>query len=121
MNDAVNAENEWQRTAMGIEELRLFDCDRPASAKMMANLRHTGLRLVPCASIAQALVTEHGVQKLENAAVLPHDVIKERLSLPLHGLAQILIKTGEGFPGGIQMIQVADLQPLLGKVFHQGG
>ncbi len=53
------AQSEFQALAfhhlLGIEEVRLFDTDRAASAKLMQNLRHTGLRLIACDSIAEAV------------------------------------------------------------------
>ncbi|MBC7703164.1 MAG: ornithine cyclodeaminase [Rhodoferax sp.] len=56
------AQSEFQALAfhhlLGIQEIRLFDIDPLATAKLMRNLRHTGLRLVPCASVAEAV---HGV------------------------------------------------------------
>ena len=54
------AQSEFQALAfhhlLGIEEIRLFDTDHAASAKLMRNLRHTGLRLTACESIAQAVL-----------------------------------------------------------------
>lgn len=54
------AQSEFQALAfhhlLGIAEIRLFDTDPRATAKLMANLRGTtGLRLRPCDSIAQAV------------------------------------------------------------------
>ena len=53
------AQSEFQALAfqhlLGIEEIRLFDTDPRASDKLMANLRHTGLRLLRCGSIAEAV------------------------------------------------------------------
>ena len=53
------AQSEFQAMAfhhlLGIQEVRLFDTDPLATAKLVANLRHTGLRLVSCASAAQAV------------------------------------------------------------------
>jgi ornithine cyclodeaminase len=53
------AQSEFQALAfhhlLGIEEIRLFDIDPQATAKLMRNLRHTGLRLRPCASVAEAV------------------------------------------------------------------
>jgi ornithine cyclodeaminase len=53
------AQSEFQALAfhylLGIEEIRLFDIDRAASAKLMRNLQHTRLRLICCDSIAQAV------------------------------------------------------------------
>lgn len=40
---------------LGIEEVRLFDVDPGATAKLMRNLAGSGLRLVACASTAQAV------------------------------------------------------------------
>lgn len=54
------AQSEFQALAfhhlLGIEEIRLFDTDRAATAKLMRNLRHTALRLIACESIAQAVL-----------------------------------------------------------------
>ena len=53
------AQSEFQALAfahlLGIRELRLFDTDRQATAKLMRNLQHTGLRLRACASTAEAV------------------------------------------------------------------
>jgi ornithine cyclodeaminase len=53
------AQSEFQALAfhhlLGIAEIRLYDTDRAATAKLMRNLQHTALRLIPCASIADAV------------------------------------------------------------------
>ena len=53
------AQSEFQALAfhhlLGIEEIRLYDVDRVATTKLMRNLQHTALRLIPCASIAEAV------------------------------------------------------------------
>ena len=53
------AQSEFQALAfhhlLGIQEIRLFDTDPQATDKLMRNLRHTTLRLVPCASVADAV------------------------------------------------------------------
>ncbi len=53
------AQSEFQALAfqhlLGIEELRLFDVDRAATDKLVANLRDSGLRLTACASTAEAV------------------------------------------------------------------
>ena len=53
------AQSEFQALAfhhlLGIQEIRLFDTDRDATAKLMRNLQHTALRLTACASVAQAV------------------------------------------------------------------
>ncbi len=53
------AQSEFQALAfhhlLGIEEIRLFDTDRDATAKLMRNLRHTPLRLIVCQSVALAV------------------------------------------------------------------
>ena len=52
------AQSEFQALAfhyvMGIEELRLYDIDPAATAKLMRNLAGTSLRLVKCSSAADA-------------------------------------------------------------------
>ncbi len=53
------AQSEFQALAfealLGIEEIRLFDIDPLATEKLMRNLQHTHLRLLPCTSVAQAV------------------------------------------------------------------
>ena len=53
------AQSEFQALAfhylMGIEEIRLHDSDPQATAKLLRNLQGTGLRLVHCASVAEAV------------------------------------------------------------------
>ena len=53
------AQSEFQALAfhhlLGIEEIRLFDIDRAATAKLMRNLAHTALRLRVCDSVHEAV------------------------------------------------------------------
>ena len=53
------AQSEFQALAfahlLGIDEFRLHDIDPSASARLVANLAHTGLRLRVCASTAEAV------------------------------------------------------------------
>ncbi len=53
------AQSEFQaiafRDLVGIRELRLFDVDAQASAKLAANLKGMGLKVTMCTSIAQAV------------------------------------------------------------------
>ncbi|MES2481636.1 MAG: ornithine cyclodeaminase [Pseudomonadota bacterium] len=57
------AQSEFQALAfqrlLGIHVLRLHDVDRAAMARLMRNLGASGLRLVPCASAAEALRGAH--------------------------------------------------------------
>lgn len=57
------AQGEFQALAfqrmLGIEVLRLHDVDAVATARVMRNLAASGLRLVPCASAAEALRGAH--------------------------------------------------------------
>ena len=78
------AQSEFQALAfhhlLGIEELRLYDCDRGATAKLVDNLRHTGLRVRVCASIAEAvrgadIVTTVTADKT-NATILTPELIE---------------------------------------------
>ena len=52
------AQSEFQALAfqhlLGIEEVRLFDVDAAATARLVANLKHSGLALTVCASAAEA-------------------------------------------------------------------
>jgi ornithine cyclodeaminase len=78
------AQSEFQALAfhylLGIEEIRLFDTDPRATAKLMINLKHTSLRLKVCASVAEAvrgadIVTTVTADKT-NATVLTPDMIE---------------------------------------------
>jgi ornithine cyclodeaminase len=78
------AQSEFQALAfhhlLGIEEIRLFDTDPAATAKLMANLKHTTLRLIACDSIAQAVRTADIVTTVTadktNATILTSDLIE---------------------------------------------
>ena len=79
------AQSEFQALAfhhlMGIDEIRLFDTDAAATRKLMANLAgHTGLRLLPCDSIAQAVRGAHIVTTVTadktNATILTPEMIE---------------------------------------------
>lgn len=78
------AQSEFQALAFhylnGIEEIRLFDIDPAATHKLVANLAHTGLRLVVCNSTAQAvrgadIVTTVTADKT-NAVILSADMVE---------------------------------------------
>jgi len=79
------AQSEFQALAfhhlMGIDEIRLYDTDAAATRKLMSNLAsRTGLRLVPCDSIAQAvrgadIVTTVTADKT-NATILTPELIE---------------------------------------------
>jgi ornithine cyclodeaminase len=78
------AQSEFQALAfhhlLGIQEIRLFDTDRAATDKLLRNLRHTALRLIPCASIGEAvrgadIVTTVTADKT-NATILTPDLIE---------------------------------------------
>jgi len=57
------AQSEFQALAfhhlLGIEEIRLFDIDRAATAKLMRNLAHTDLRLRVCDSVHETVRGTH--------------------------------------------------------------
>ena len=78
------AQSEFQALAfhhlLGIQEIRLYDTDRAATTKLLANLQHTALRLVVCASVAEAvrgadIVTTVTADKT-NAAILTAELIE---------------------------------------------
>lgn len=78
------AQSEFQALAfhhlLGIEEIRLFDTDPLATQKLVANLQHTGLRVLVCNSIAQAVrgadvVTTVTADKT-NATILTPDLLE---------------------------------------------
>ncbi|WP_180125277.1 ornithine cyclodeaminase [Rhodoferax sp. BLA1] len=81
------AQSEFQALAfhhlLDIEEIRLYDIDPQATAKLMANLRANpdaaGLRLMPCASVREAvrgadIVTTITADKT-NAAIITADML----------------------------------------------
>jgi ornithine cyclodeaminase len=82
------AQSEFQALAfhhlVDIEEIRLYDLDREATAKLMRNLHHNpdaaGLRLIACASIADAvrgadIITTITADKT-NAAIITPDMLE---------------------------------------------
>ncbi len=78
------AQSEFQALAfqhlLGIDELRLFDTDPAATAKLVANLKDSGLKLVVCASTAEAvwgadIVTTITADKT-NATILTPDMVR---------------------------------------------
>jgi len=78
------SQSEFQALAfhylMGIDEIRLFDTDPQATAKLLSNLKHTSLRLKVCTSVAEAvrgadIVTTVTADKT-NATVLTADMIE---------------------------------------------
>ncbi len=78
------AQAEFQALAfqhlLGVEEIRLFDTDALATAKLMRNLQGSGLRLIVCTSIAQAvrgadIVTTVTADKT-NATILTPELIE---------------------------------------------
>jgi ornithine cyclodeaminase len=83
------AQSEFQalafRDLVGVRELRLFDTDPAASAKLAANLAGQGLRLLTCASVAEAvrgadIVTTVTADKA-NATVLSADMVEAGMHL----------------------------------------
>jgi ornithine cyclodeaminase len=65
---------------LGIEELRLFDVDPQATAKLVRNLQHTPIKITLCTSIAQAargadIVTTVTADKTK-ATILTPDLVE---------------------------------------------
>ncbi len=78
------SQSEFQALAfqhlLGITEIRLFDTDPAATDKLVANLQHSGLRLVRCATTAEAvrgadIVTTVTADK-SNATVITPDMVE---------------------------------------------
>ncbi len=78
------AQSEFQALAfhhlLGIAEIRLFDTDPRATDKLVANLQHTGLRLVRCVDTAEAvrgadIVTTVTADKT-NATIITADMVE---------------------------------------------
>lgn len=83
------AQSEFQALAfqrlVGITDLRVYDVDPAASAKLVANLRGSGLRVTVCASTAEAvkgadIVTTVTADK-RNALILTPDMIEPGMHL----------------------------------------
>jgi len=83
------AQSEFQALAfhhlLGIEEVRLFDVDPAATAKLVANLAHTELKVRVCASTAVAvsgadIVTTVTADKT-NAIILSADLLRPGMHL----------------------------------------
>lgn len=87
------AQSEFQALAfhhlMGIEEIRLYDIDPEATAKLLRNLKGNpdthGLRLIPCGSVAQAvrgadIVTTITADKT-NATIITADMLEPGMHL----------------------------------------
>lgn len=83
------AQSEFQALAfqrlLGITELRLYDVDPDASAKLVANLQGSGLRIAVCASTAEAvkgadIVTTVTADK-RNALILTPEMIEPGMHL----------------------------------------
>lgn len=77
------AQSEFQALAfqhvLGMEAIRLYDCDPDATQKLVRNLRHTGLLITPCKSISECvegadIVTTVTADKT-NATILTRDSI----------------------------------------------
>ena len=78
------AQSEFQALAfhhlLGIQEIRLYDTDRKATDKLVRNLRHAGIRLLRCASVAEAvrgadIVTTVTADKT-NATIITPDMVE---------------------------------------------
>ncbi len=69
----------------------------------------------------QALVEEGVIafEEVENAGVVAHNRTEKELALALHGGAQGHIKIGEFLHVGAMEFQVAQVQPLPGKILLQ--
>jgi ornithine cyclodeaminase len=78
------AQSEFQalafRDLVGITELRLFDLDPAASAKLAANLAGHGLQVLVCASVAEAVRGAHIVTTLTadkaNATIITPEMVE---------------------------------------------
>ena len=59
------------------------------------------------------------VEKLQDAAVLPHDALEEPLGLLAHRHAQVLIEVGKLLDVRLDVLERAELQPLSAELPHQ--
>jgi ornithine cyclodeaminase len=78
------AQSDFQALAfhhlLGIDEIRVFDTDPRATDKLLANLQSTGIRLLRCASVAEAvhaadIVTTVTADKT-NATIITPDMVE---------------------------------------------
>lgn len=78
------AQSEFQvlgfQKLVGIDTVRLFDVDPEATARLMRNLRDTGITFVPCSSAAEAcqgadIITTITADK-KNAVIITDDMVK---------------------------------------------
>ena len=69
----------------------------------------------------QPLVDERvvGVQEIHDAAVFAHDAVEEERRLFLHRLPKVVVEIGEGFQIRNGVLEIAQVQPLLGEVGDQ--
>ena len=61
-----------------------------------------------------------GIQKVDQAAVFLQDRPEKELRFPAHGPPQWFVKVGKSVGVGLSALQIPQLQPLPGKIFHQG-
>ena len=116
--------------------------DRGCTSRIGGNRQYTGLRNQSPALVTgelnppevsaldtgmpvmtgQSLVEESvvGVQKIDQAAVILQYRTEEELRFATHGLSQRFVKVGKPVRVGLSALQIPQLQPLPGKIFHQG-
>ncbi len=78
------AQSDFQALAfhhlLGITEIRLFDTDPKATDKLLANLRHSGIRLTRCASVADAVrgadIVSTVTADKTNATIITPDMVE---------------------------------------------
>src|SRR5205807_10130719 len=60
-----------------------------------------------------------GIEKIQNAPILPEHAGEEEFRFLLHGLTQIFIEIRKFRGVGQNRLEVAQIKPLTGKVLHQ--
>jgi hypothetical protein len=61
-----------------------------------------------------------GVQQIQHTAIFILDALEKELRLAAERLAQVVVEVGKQFGVGSGGAQVAEIQPLLGKVVDEG-
>jgi hypothetical protein len=59
------------------------------------------------------------VHQIHHAAVLAHDAVEEQLRFLFHRLPEVVVEIRERGEIGVGVLQVAQMQPLLGEIVDQ--
>ena len=62
-----------------------------------------------------------GFEQVQHTPVFPQDAFEKQFRFPSQGPAQIIVEIGKQSEIGHDGFQIAQVQPLLGKIVHQVG